>query len=312
MNPEHIPSAIGMDLGGHTLGAALVRGATLAERAEVPTPEGRSLEAVLEAMVRLAHRLAPSGTPVGVGLPGMIDAPREHFLRGPNFPGWSGLPLRHLLEERLQAPVRLENDANCYALGEGFAGAARGLRDYVVFTLGTGIGGGVVCSGGLLRGAHGMGGELGHLSIGGLRPCGCGGKGHLETVAAADGLETRGRKRGLPADARELWLRRARDPEAHAVWQESLEALAEGVVSVIHTFDPEAVVLGGGMSAAPGLLDVLRPLVEERLSDPFRPLLDLRLSTLGNAAALWGAAALWLSPEISWSGAPRTGTFGDR
>ena len=107
-------------------------------------------------------------------------------------------------------------------------------------------------------------------------------------------------------------MRRERDPEAHAVWQESLEALAEGVVSVIHTFDPEAVVLGGGMSAAPGLLDVLRPLVEERLSDPFRPLLDLRLSTLGNAAALWGAAALWLSPEISWSGAPRTGTFGDR
>ena len=304
MKEEPIPSAIGMDLGGHTLGAALVTGTTLKDRAEVPTPEGRPLEAVLEAMEGLARRLAPRGTPVGVGLPGMIDAPRERFLRGPNFPGWSGLPFRRLLQERLGAPVRLENDANCYALGEGFAGAARGLRDYVVFTLGTGIGGGVVCAGRLLRGAHGMGGELGHLSIGGKAPCGCGGKGHLESVAAADGLESRGKSRGLPPDARRLWEMREKDPVARAVWDESLEALAEGIASAVHTFDPEALILGGGMSAAPGLLDALRPLVEERLSDPFRPLLDLRRSSLGNGAALWGAAALWLSPDSWGPGTP--------
>lgn len=297
MQTEQHRRALGIDLGGHTLGAALVCGAELVAQAEIPTPRGRTVEAVLEAMEHIARRLAPPGTPIGVGLPGMIDTSREHFLRGPNFPGWEGLPVRRLLADRLGAPVRLENDANCYALGEGVAGAAQGLKDFVVFTLGTGIGGGIVCGGRLLRGAHGMAAELGHLSIGGTSPCGCGGQGHLETVAGADGLEARGKRRGLPGDARDLWGLRDVSPDARAVWHESLDALASGIVSAIHAFDPEAVILGGGMSAAEHLLPALRPLVEARLSEPFRPLLDLRLSTLGNAAALWGAAALWISPE---------------
>lgn len=166
-----------------------------------------------------------------------------------------------------------------------------GLDDYVIFTMGTGIGCGIVLGGRLLRGSHGMAGEGGHVVVGGDAPCGCGGIGHAETFAAADGTERRAREAGLPTDLRALWPMRG-TPEADAVLAPSIDAMARATASVMHLIDPQAVVIGGGMSAAEGLVDEIASATVKYLSAPFRATLDIRRSALGNDAAVYGAAML--------------------
>jgi len=221
----------------------------------------------------------------------MLDTLRETALLLPNFSGWNNLPVRKILSAKIGLPVEIENDANCYALGEGWGGAAAGLTDYVLFTLGTGIGGGIVINGRILRGFHGMAGEPGHLVVGAGEPCGCGSHGHLEGISGADALERNAEGKGLQPDLKYLWTRRS-DPSVAPLWDRALDHLAKGIASAVHLLDPQAVILGGGLSKGEGFLDVLRPRVIDYLASPFKKTLDLRLSLLGNDAALIGAAAL--------------------
>jgi glucokinase len=285
---------LGVDLGGHSFALGFVREGTILSQKEYETPRPRTPEAVSAALRERIDEMA-SGIKVdgiGIGVPGMLDLQRETVMRSPNFEGWEGLPLRSLLEKALGIPVKMENDANCATLGEGALGAAKGLSDYVVLTLGTGVGGGIVTGGRLLHGGHGMAGELGHLVIGGARPCGCRGMGHLETVAGADGIESRARELGLEPDVRELWLRRD-DFRIRPLWEEVLQALGSAVASLVHVIDPEAVILGGGLGPAPGFIEALEPVVKRYLGEPYRDSLDLRPSMLGKSAAVIGAASLF-------------------
>lgn len=286
---------LGVDLGGHSFALGFVRDGSVLSLREYETPRSRTAEAVSTALRERIDEMA-SGIRVdgiGIGVPGMLDLEREKVLRSPNFPGWEGLPLRFLLEKSLGIPVRMENDANCTAIGEGLVGAARGLSHYIVLTLGTGIGGGIVIGGRLLRGGHGMAGEPGHLVIGGSKPCGCGGMGHLETVAGADGIERRAKEAGINPDLKSLWEQRG-DPRVEPIWQDALEALGASVASLVHVLDPEAVVLGGGLGPAAGFVEVLEPIVRRHLGAPYRSFLDLRIAKLGKAAAVIGAASLFL------------------
>ena len=300
---------VGADLGGHTLAFGTVRFRPgeipeLVCRCERPTPSGRDPESVLAALAEGVREVSRGLPVVGAGLvvPGMVDRERRLFLKGPNFPGWDGLPLARNLEALLRdaglpVPVALENDANAYALGEGLAGAARGCSDYVVLTLGTGVGGGVVVGGRLVTGSHGMAGELGHLVTGGDLPCGCGGRGHLETLAGADGIEARARALGLPEDVRTLWGRREERAVA-ACLEPFLDALARGVASLVHLLAPEVVVLGGGIARGEGLVSLLRERTLPYLAEPYRAVLDLRVSLLGADAPLLGAAGLPTPPKV--------------
>jgi glucokinase len=286
---------LGVDLGGHSFALGFVRDGSVLSLREYETPRSRTAEAVSAALRERIDEMA-SGIRVdgiGIGVPGMLDLEREKVLRSPNFPGWEGLPLRYLLEKSLGIPVRMENDANCTAIGEGLLGAACGLKHYIVLTLGTGIGGGIVIGGRLLRGGHGMAGEPGHLVIGGMNPCGCGGLGHLETVAGADGIERRAKEAGIKPDLKSLWEQRE-DPRVEPIWRDALEALGASVASLVHILDPEAVVLGGGLGPAAGFVEALEPIVKRHLGDPYRSLLDLRIARLGKAAAVIGAASLFL------------------
>ncbi len=286
---------LGVDLGGHSFALGFVRDGSVLSLREYETPRSRTAEAVSAALRERIDEMA-SGIRVdgiGIGVPGMLDLERGKVLRSPNFPGWEGLPLRFLLEKSLGIPVRMENDANCTAIGEGLVGAACGLKNYIVLTLGTGIGGGIVIGGRLLRGGHGMAGEPGHLVIGGSKPCGCGGQGHLETVAGADGIEKRAKEAGIKPDLKSLWEQRG-DPRVEPIWQDSLEALGASVASLVHVLDPEAVVLGGGLGPAAGFVEALEPIVKRYLGDPYRSFLDLRIAKLGKAAAVIGAASLFL------------------
>lgn len=296
---------IGIDFGGHTIIAARIErgdGAALeiARTAHRETPAGRSVEITLSVVADMIAELSDGTRPEGVGLalPSMIDADRRHSRKMPNFPPeWDDLDVVAALSGRMtargiDAPLRIENDANCYALGEGVAGVVRGVENYVVFTMGTGIGCGIVLGGRLLVGAHGMAGETGHVVVSGDAPCGCGGMGHAETLAAADGTMSRARAEGgLPDDFRALWAIRG-TPAADRVLDVTVDAMARAVASVCHTVDPETIVLGGGMSRAPGIVEAIAAKTRPYLSRPFKDTLDLRRSELGNSAALYGAASL--------------------
>jgi glucokinase len=263
------------------------------------TPEGRSVADVIRAMARMITALSRGHDVTGIGLaiPGLLDLDRRHSLRLSNFPlEWDGLDIPEALSHELmtmgcEAPVVIENDANCYALGEGKAGEAVGSDDYAVFTMGTGIGFGVVIGGRLLIGAHGMGAEGGHVVTGGKLPCGCGGIGHAETFAAADGTSKRAKAAGLPGDFKELWAMRG-NRIADDVLEATLDAMAMAIATACHILDPEMVIIGGGMSRASGIREALRERTLPYLSKPFKDTLDIRISKLGNAAALYGAASL--------------------
>lgn len=287
--------AIGIDLGGHNLRAGLVANGVIQKRLEEATAPGRRQEEVCAQVARIVQSLSPTEevVPVGLGVPGMLDLSREHIKKMPNFPGWEGTSLKALLEEHLKRPVAIENDANCYALGEGWAGAAKDLSSYIVITLGTGVGGGIVLDGKLLKGAHGMAGEPGHIAIGKDEYCGCGGRGHLEAICGADALERLARSWGISDDLPRLWQDRKNLVIAD-FWNAALDLWGRGVASIIHILDPEAIVIGGGLSRNEGFLESLRPHVIPYLALPFREVLDLRLSLLGNDAPIIGAAAVAL------------------
>lgn len=296
---------IGIDLGGHTLIAARIssnraNGLPVIDRAiSQRTPEDRSVPKVMaamsEAIVSLCEGYDVTG--VGIAVPGMIDADRKHVRKMPNFPrDWEDLDFTGALGTVLgingmDLPVKIENDANCYAVGEGHAGLAVGIDDYVVFTMGTGIGCGVVIGGKLLTGTHGMAGEAGHIVVDGDEPCNCGGMGHVETLAAADGTGKRARAAGLTGDFCKLWeLRRGHG--ASKILSVTIDAMARAIASTCHLLDPELIILGGGMSQAPGIAEVIHDAALPYLSRPFKGLLNINVSTLGNHAALFGAASL--------------------
>lgn len=297
---------IGIDLGGHTVSAGAVdfseEPPRIASPVTVSTPEKRDILSVIRALEELILLWAAPGDEcfVGIGIPGFVNRERTRILRLTNFTGCDGVSLGKMISANLQArgvkaDIRMENDANCAALGEGAAGAARGMSDYAVLTLGTGIGAGLVANGRLLSGAHGMAGECGHIAVSGdpsLCGCGCGGLGHLEESASADWIERRAAALGLPGGFREIWEMRHADKTAAGLLEPALEALARGVSSLFVTLDPEAVIISGGMSLAEGLADELRGRVEKYLPVPFRPVFDLKISKLGGAAAVIGAASL--------------------
>ena len=283
--------ALGIDLGGHFIKGALIEDGSVAARNTVPTPESRSPGDVIGSIVALVTKLDPDGTEktVGVGFPGMLDGRRERVLQAPNFPLMVNYPFRSALAQACGREVLLENDANCAALGEWAAGAARGLTDFAMLTLGTGIGGGIVSGGRLLLGVHGKAAELGHLAVGGDAPCGCGALGHAEALFGADALKKAFARDGVEGDLPDLWKRRD-EPYVARIWDHALDVLARLVASVVHVLDPQAVILGGGLSRNPGLVETLRPLILRYTAPPFRDTLDIRLSSLGDDAALLGSA----------------------
>jgi glucokinase len=293
--------SVGIDLGGHTISAAAADSAAgrlcLLRKKTVPTPESRRLDEVAELMAALAAdiRGAQPCRSVGIGVPGFVGKNRRSIMKLTNFPieDENFVPLMEgLLASRgVKADVYIENDANCTALGEGLAGAARGLSDYAVFTLGTGIGSGIVSDGRLLTGAHGIAGEAGHVATASDGECACGGRAHAESAAGADAIERAALKRGLPASFKELWNRRT-EPEVEALLETPLDAMARCIASVTAVTDPELVILNGGVSRAEGIAEILRSRIMPYLPLPFRKSFRLEISKLGGDAALYGAASL--------------------
>lgn len=289
----------GVDIGGTKTAAALITPeGVLLDRTVLPTPAERGPAAVLDTAARAVALLGRSVDAVGVGSAGVID-PRTGRVRSATsaLPGWGGTDLRGLLAARLGLPVGVDNDVNAHALGEHWRGAAAGHACVLLLTVGTGVGGCLLIDGRVHHGAGGAAGEAGHLPVpaaAGL-PCPCGGIGHAE--AAASGPAMTAAYRGL-TDAQDATLAfvdslaKEGDPTALAVLRKGATALGEAVGGLVNVLAPDLVLLGGGVSrCGPAWWDVLRATVASHLV-PAVAGTPLRVGSLGDDAALYGAALL--------------------
>jgi glucokinase len=309
-------AALAVDLGGTELRGAIVdeQGALLAFAA-TPTDAAGGPRAVIDQIARLIAQIravAPAVAIVGlgVGAPGPLDSDMGVAIAPPTLVGWRNVPLAALLRERLGVDVRLENDANAAALGEWRFGAGRSAQSMVFITVSTGIGGGVIADGHLLRGRRGLAGEIGHMTVAaGTERCACGAFGCWEALASGTALgreATRLVAAGEAAALKEIagsdlvtarhvaQAARAGDPQALALVGKEAQWLAVGLVNLLHLYSPERLILGGGVSE---LLDLMREGIErtirERAMSAYRdvPILP---AMLGRNAGLVGAASLML------------------
>ena len=298
--------SVGVDLGGHTISAALVeaegKNARILYRIDRDTPQGRDIHEVVDCIAAMTAEVSHDReiSSVGVGIPGFLDVSRRVITKLTNFSGLENIVfleyLGHALEKRGMSPLlEMENDANCFAVGEAFCGAAVGCKDFIVLTLGTGIGSGIFVNGSLVTGAHGMAGEVGHISISEHRDirCGCGSTGHLETLASADYIERKAAREGMPGDFRSLWQMRD-DKRVGDIVSKALETMARGIASLIVVLDPEKIILSGGMSKAEGIAGELEVRTLPWLPLPMREHLIIEVSSLGSDAGLYGAASISL------------------
>jgi glucokinase len=288
---------VGVDLGGTSAKVGLVRDGRLLRRAQVPNPH--EFEACVRAIAGAAREVCDGAAPafVGIGLPGVTDAAQRVILDAPNLSFLEGRDLAAAVERELGARVRLENDANVAALGEARHGAGAQHPDFLLATLGTGVGGGIVLGGELWRGPGGMAGEFGHLLTGHERRCGCGATGCLEAIASALAMERLGAERYGEAVPLAGLARRARgaapEPRAAEVFQLAGAALGEALSAVALLLDLRVFLFGGG--GAP-VLDLLEPhalaVLDRRAFG--RHAADFRLlrAGLGNDAGILGAAML--------------------
>ena len=310
------PFYLGIDLGGTNIKSGVVddTGRPLSS-VSIETDAAQGPEVGVENLAR-AGRLAvnESGvgwdriTGVGLGSPGTMDLSRGMLLEPPNLPGWNQLPIRDQLADKLSKPTILQNDANAAAFGEFWAGAGRNTRSLVLFTLGTGIGCGIISDQRVIEGRHSHGGECGHIIIQmeNGRRCSCGGYGHLEGYASATALVKRAQElledetnrsslRDIPSDR--LTSRAindaadAGDDLARRLMRETAFYLAVGAVTLMHTIDPDIVLFGGGMIAAgQTFLEEIRQHVEKMAFPAVAKGCKIEYAELGGDAGFIGAA----------------------
>ena len=320
------PFYVGIDLGGTNIKAGLVdeRGRTVAFHTE-PTHASRGPEDTAARMGQSVQTLCElAGVPidevarVGLGTPGPQDLPTGVILRAGNLPGWDGFPVRDRVAMHCGREVTFANDANAAAYGEFWVGSAKGLSSLVLLTLGTGVGGGIIIGDLNVEGAHSHGSECGHIIVDTAetaRQCPCGQPGHLEAYSSATAI----RARAAEAIARDASSRLARavaggeeltpllvareaeagDPVSLELVLDAARWLGIGIVTLMHTIDPEAVVIGGAMTfggeASPvgkAFLDRVRQEVRSRTFPTLAEKTLIRYASLGGDAGYIGAAGL--------------------
>lgn len=316
---------IGVDLGGTTTKlAVLQQTGEIIHKWEIPTDvssEGRNItydiaKSINEKIVEL-DILKSNILGIGLGAPGPVDLENGVIYEAVNL-GWKDqYPLQQLLEDATAIPTVIDNDANSAALGEMWKGAGDGAKDLICITLGTGVGGGVIANGDIIHGINGAGGEVGHITsvpVGGA-PCNCGKTGCLETVASATGIVriAMGKLQNIQVDsklhhliihkgkitAKDVFdIAREGDLIANEVLNEVAVHLGLALANVATIFNPDKIVLGGGVSKAGYVL--LKPVKEYFEKFAFNRVAQstkLTIATLGNDAGVIGAAWLVLNKK---------------
>ena len=305
------PLAIGIDVGGTQVRVALVEQGRLLRRAAMATDVAGGPAAVMQQICALAREVCgPQDqervATVGVAAPGPLDSDTGIVLHIPTLPGWEDFPLRSALAAALGRPVTMENDGIAAAYGEWKFGAGQGLRHLVYVTISTGIGGGIVVDGRLMRGHRGMAGHVGHLRMSNEGPqCSCGAQGCFEASASGSAFDKKARATALANP--DSWLGRTQGPigtgdiaqgaragdrlcmdliKAHA------SLLGTGFASLIHLYSPQCIIMGGGVSKA---FDLLEPGIHQAIAreamQAFRNVTVIQ-AKLGDNSGLIGVAAL--------------------
>jgi glucokinase len=314
---------LGIDIGGTNLvvGSVAEDGSSMVASASEPTQSEAGATAVVDRLVALAERAiattrreAPGAEilGVGVGAPGPLDTKRGVVLLTPNL-GWVNMPLRQLIHDRLGLPAALDNDANCAVLGEWWVGAARGARHAIGITIGTGIGGGLIIDGQLYHGASDVAGEIGHTTIDTEgRRCKCGNYGCLEAYASGPNIALRAVEEleaGAESRLRTLVGGDLRKITAQTVYQaaangdelalevvnDTAKFLGVGIGNLLNVFNPEVVVVCGGVTlAGDHLFEPLRREVARRAFKPAVTACRIVPGELAGTAGVYGAAKVFL------------------
>ena len=317
---------IGIDVGGTNLKAGLVDedGALLATTKMKIARIGNQ-EELVSTMADMTRELAAMGgvelgeiASVGVGVPGAVEIHSGALLYSCNLP-LRNVPLRRMFHKHLRMPLYIENDANCAALGEYYVGAGRDSKRFVMVTLGTGIGGGIVHNGKIFHGSNGMAGEVGHMSIlyGGL-PCPCGRRGCWEQYASASALKR------LTGEAMERYpdsvlcrvvaendgkisgqsafiAARLGDPVGEEVCREYIRYLSTGIVNLVNIFQPDTLAIGGGVSNEADeclLIPVQQQVASEVIPCNRDKMTRIVKAELENRAGMIGAALLGMKKRM--------------
>lgn len=296
---------LGIDLGGTAIKLGRFQpDGTCIKALTVPTPQPAFPELVLGAIVDAIAELDPDheACAIGVGMPGPTDAAGRIARIAINLPNWVEVPLADWIEAKTGRPTILSNDANCAGLGEAWLGAGRSFQNFILLTLGTGVGGAILLNGELFIGHKGAAGELGLISLDANgAPCKSGNRGSLEQHTSIQAIR---RRTGKEPD--ELGrLARSHHPEALEFWRSYGRDLGLGLTSLIYVLTPEAIVIGGGVSAsAEFFLPSAIAEIEQRVMPTSREGLQIIPAELGNQAGIVGAAKLalksgYISSDIS-------------
>jgi glucokinase len=299
---------IGLDVGGTKMTAALATmDGHIVRLLRQQTKREEGAEGGFSAICTMVRELLSEATQkgwqvvrIGIGFGGPVDFERGVVYLSHHVPGWENFPLKEELERCFGIPTVVDNDANAGTLGEWRFGAGRGVNDLLYVNIGTGIGGGIISGGQLVRGWRNLAGEIGHMTVKPDGPlCPCGRKGCLEALASGSAIGREGSERiGQPLTSEEVFMLAERgNPIAKRVIDDAVEALAFAIGAAANLFNPKRVILGGGVAEAPEAL-LLQPL-RERLPRYLLPQvaegLEVVRAQLGYDAGIWGAIALALT-----------------
>jgi glucokinase len=312
-----VPNVLAVDLGGTKCSAAVIdQKGHIVSRRTAPV-DTSSPSAPVRQIVQLARDLAKSVKPkkcfvsAGIAVPGLVR--RNGTVWAPNLPGWERMPLAKHLKDDLEIPVVIESDRNTALLGECWRGAGQKKSDVIVLMIGTGIGAGILCGGHVVRGANELSGCAGWLNVSSGGNSGSSTTGELESLTAGPGIANAARKRLQAGEASSLTqfdssqvtahevaaAARAGDQLALNIFHHAGRLLGLGVANIVSMFDPEIVIIGGGMAGASDLyFDSLRDAMRKRAQPIAAKKVKLVVSRLGDRANLLGCARLaWQSVE---------------
>jgi glucokinase len=309
---------IGVDIGGTNIKVGICdEQGNLLHTYEGPTDADQGPDTVLERIAQYAKIIVEQSSyewdqveGIGIGIAGFMDIPEGFVKLSPNFPGFRNVPVKKTLEAKLGKQVKIDNDANVAALGEAWGGAGRDIPHVVAYTLGTGVGGGVIVNGKIHQGATGMAGELGHMAV---VPdveaitCGCGQIGCLETVSSATGIVRmandaveRGETTSLSLlekiEAKDVFdAAKAGDETALRIVNRAAYYLGRSMAAVSVVVNPKRYILGGGVAKAGEILfEPIRETFRKYTPEVAQEGVDIVPATLGNNAGVVGAAGLIL------------------
>lgn len=313
LDPRDHGYVLALDIGGTKVAAGVVGPDGAAHSFLVaPSRTEHGPDAVLDDLFRLGRAsVEASGVPwtevtaVGIGCGGPLDAAQGILLAPPHLPGFRDVPVAALAQDAFERPALLENDGTAAAAAEHRFGAGARARNMVYLTISTGVGGGAVIDGRLYRGAAGNGGEFGHVTVDWRgRTCrGCGRRGCLEAYVSGTSIAERTfewmdpgsslAELERPSAADVVAAAAAGDAYARSIWSETIEALACGLTSIVNLFEPELVVLGGGVTrAGEALLDPVRSAVRAQAMAPAGRTVEIVPAALGDQVGVVGAAAI--------------------